>query len=159
MHEAVRSPYRGWNLAERIGFRFLFLYLGLYLILRRIEADLELPMAFGLAPGAGIVMSAYAKGWAPVVVWTAKYILHLTRPIAYAPGGNSDGLMAMRNCFRLRCSQRLPGCYGHSLIEEARTIADSTSGYESACGTRLPSACSATAWSRYFQCSSSACQA
>lgn len=109
MHEAVRSPYRGWNLAERIGFRFLFLYLGLYLILRRIEADLELPMAFGLAPGAGIVMSAYAKGWAPVVVWTAKYILHLTRPIAYAPGGNSDGLYGYAQLFSIAMLAAIAG--------------------------------------------------
>jgi multidrug transporter EmrE-like cation transporter len=94
----------GWSYAKRIGFRFAFSYLALYLFLCRfIESDLNLETGFGFAPGGKFVAAAYAKTWAPVVVWTGKHILHLSRRLAYSPDGNADGIFGYVQlvCFAL----------------------------------------------------------
>jgi uncharacterized membrane protein YphA (DoxX/SURF4 family) len=83
----------GWGLAQRIGFRFAFSYLAIYLCLcRLIENDLQMETGFGYAPGGKFIGTAYAKIWAPVVVWTGRHILHVSRRLAYASDGNSDGI-------------------------------------------------------------------
>jgi uncharacterized membrane protein YphA (DoxX/SURF4 family) len=93
MPQAGLPTDRGWSLAQRIGFRFVFSYLALYLCLcRLIENDLQMETGFGYAPGGKFIGTAYAKIWAPVVVWTGQHILHVNRRLAYASDGNSDGI-------------------------------------------------------------------
>jgi hypothetical protein len=89
-----------WSVFERIGFRFLFSYLSLYIILcRLIEDDLGLLQALGLAPGAGIFLWPYARIWSPVVSWTGVHILHLKRHPAFTSVGNSDGVFGYVQIF------------------------------------------------------------
>jgi len=85
--------HKGWNFAQRVCFRFAFSYLALYLFLCRfIESDLNLLTDFGFAPGGKFVAAAFAKCWVPVVVWTGKHILRLSKSLAYSPDGNADGM-------------------------------------------------------------------
>ena len=91
--ETGSPPVKGWNFARRIGFRFVFCYFALYVCLCRLmEEDLGLETGFGLAPGGKFVGAAYAKVWAPCVAWTGHHILHIGKPLAYVPDGNSDGI-------------------------------------------------------------------
>jgi hypothetical protein len=90
----------GWNPAQRIGFRLPFSYSALYLILVRLtEDDLNLVSTFGFAPGGRLVNTAYAKTWAPLVSWVGKHVLRVSGPLAYSPGGNSDGIFGYTQLF------------------------------------------------------------
>jgi hypothetical protein len=90
----------GWGPAKRVSFRVLFSYLALYLVLSRfLESDLHLEASLGFAPGAGPLLAAYAKLWAPVVVWAGKSVLRVSRPLAFAAGGNSDGIFGFVQLF------------------------------------------------------------
>jgi hypothetical protein len=82
---------RGWSLAQRIGFRFLFCYFALYLVLCwlrerfGLEADLEVA-------GTKFIVSVYSKLWAPLVSWTGNRLFHPSKPVVFVNGGNSDGI-------------------------------------------------------------------
>ncbi|MEO8478978.1 MAG: hypothetical protein ABI542_05035 [Gemmatimonadota bacterium] len=89
-------------MAQRVAFRFLFAYLALYLVLVRfLEADLAMQHEFGFAPGAGVLLSAYANWWAPIVAWVGHHVLRIGDPLVFQPGGNSDGLFGFVQLFCL----------------------------------------------------------
>lgn len=97
----VRGPLvdDAWSFARRLGFRLIFGYFGLYLLLCWLIARVEVEAAFGLTPGTSLVIDVYSKTWAPIVAWTGKHVLHLDRPVAYEPGGNSDGVYGYAQLF------------------------------------------------------------
>ena len=88
-----------WNPVQRVGFRLLFSYLALYLILVRLIEDLDLVSSFGFAPGGRLVNAIYAKSWAPLVSWVGKHVLRVNGALAYTPGGNSDGIFSYTQLF------------------------------------------------------------
>jgi hypothetical protein len=104
MPQAASPTNARWSFAQRIGFRFVFSFLALYLFLcRLIQSDLNFETGFGFAPGGKFVGAAYAKIWAPVVVWTGKHILRVSRHLRFVPDGNSDGIFGYVQlvCFAL----------------------------------------------------------
>ncbi len=92
-NDAGSVPPDPWPVAQRVAFRFICSYAVLYLVLERLlQSDLQFQWEAGLAPGAGPLLAAYARIWAPVVVWTANHVLHIARPLVFRPDGNSDGI-------------------------------------------------------------------
>jgi len=93
---------RGWTLAQRIGFRFLFCYFALYLVLCWLIERLGMAGELGIA-GANFILRVYTELWAPVVTWTGSQLLHVSGPIAFENGGNSDGIYSYLQllCFGL----------------------------------------------------------
>ena len=89
----------GWNPVQRIGFRLLFSYLVLYIILVTLIEDLDLLSDFGFAPGGRLVNAIYAKTWARLVSWAGMHVLRVNGPLAYASGGNSDGIFSYTQLF------------------------------------------------------------
>ncbi len=90
--ESAPEINRGWTLAQRIGFRLLFSYFALYLVLCWFtEERLGMAADLGLA-GANFVVRVYSKLWSPVVCWTANLLFHPSNPIVFENGGNSDGI-------------------------------------------------------------------
>jgi uncharacterized membrane protein YphA (DoxX/SURF4 family) len=77
-------PVRHWRLATRVGFRFCFVYFGLYCLLTQIStslvplANIDIPDPSTLTPSRQIVIG------------TAKYLLHIPRPLVYADTGSGD---------------------------------------------------------------------
>jgi uncharacterized membrane protein YphA (DoxX/SURF4 family) len=70
-----------WSIAQRVAFRFAFVYFGLYLLsewLFRI-------------PGLAIVGRVYANGWQQVELWTAAHVLHITTPVDLHTLGTGSG--------------------------------------------------------------------
>ena len=97
---------RGWTLAQRIGFRSLFSYFALYLVLNwliveRVGMAGELDLA-----GAKFILSVYSKLWAPVVSWTGNLLFHPANHSVFQNGGNSDGIYSY---VQLLCFAMLAG--------------------------------------------------
>ncbi len=90
--DSAPDVHRNWTLAQRIGFRLLFVYFSLYLVLCwLIEEQLGIAADLGLA-GSGFIQSVYSKLWAPLVCWTGGRLFHPSSPIVFEQGGNSDGI-------------------------------------------------------------------
>jgi uncharacterized membrane protein YphA (DoxX/SURF4 family) len=93
---------RDWTLAQRIGFRFIFCYFSLYLVLCWLIERLGMAGDLGVA-GANFILRIYSRLWAPVVSWTGSQLLHVSGPIGFESGGNSDGIYSYLQllCFGL----------------------------------------------------------
>jgi hypothetical protein len=77
----------GWNLAQRVGFRFVFSYLVLYC----------LPFPLGWVEAFGWLnwpLEAYFRLQQAVTPWVAAHVLHLGQPVVYQPTGSGDTLEA-----------------------------------------------------------------
>jgi hypothetical protein len=72
-----------WNLATRIGFRFAFIYLGLY--------TLTFP-AGGFIPYTDFLVDWSYRFWAFIIPLISKHVLHLSEPVALSFTGSSDKL-------------------------------------------------------------------
>lgn len=111
---------RGWTLAQRIGFRLLFCYFALYLVLCwLIEEQLGIEADLGF-PGANFIVSVYSRLWAPLVCWCGNRLFHPSNPIVFESGGSSDGIYgyAQLLCFAmLACVAAL----GWTLADRKRT--------------------------------------
>src|SRR5215469_13545231 len=83
---------RSWTLPQRIGFRLIFCYFALYLVLCWLVDQLGILADEGVLPGAGLIVKGYGKLLAPVVSWTGRHLLHISRKIVFAPATNSDGI-------------------------------------------------------------------
>src|SRR5215472_16098517 len=77
-----RPQIPNWSLSTRIGFRFCFLYLGLYCLSTQIITSL-----FSTTQGADIPDPSTLWPLRPLVFWTAAHIFHVNAPLSL--GGNS----------------------------------------------------------------------
>jgi uncharacterized membrane protein YphA (DoxX/SURF4 family) len=87
-------PVAQWGPFRSLGFRLLFCYFSIYLVLCWLIETLDLESAFGLVHGAKYLVAAYSNSWALLVTWTGKQILQLPGPLGYRSGGNSDGIFS-----------------------------------------------------------------
>jgi hypothetical protein len=74
-----------WTLDSRIGFRFCFVYFGLYCLTNQI--------LLGLLPVPGINDLADLSSLAPIrqtVFWTAAHVFHVSSPLVYKGSGSGD---------------------------------------------------------------------
>src|SRR5262245_47819764 len=79
MGETVAPASEGWGFARRVGFRFAFIYFGLYFY----------PYALGLLPwNAPAVWNT--QQWHRFVPWVGERILHLEQRITVFPAGSGD---------------------------------------------------------------------
>ncbi len=106
VHEDFSRSSVQWNVILRICFRLLFSYAVLYLLLHWCISQSGMMADLGHFPGFGPITKVYAKGWAPIVIWTGKHILHVNSRIAYFSGGNSDGIYSFVEilCFAIFAS-------------------------------------------------------
>ena len=76
--EPAVSP--DWSPAQRIGFRFVFVYLILY----------NLPFPAGLLWGGDPLSRGYEQLWKAIVPWVGREVLHLPEAITIFPAGSGD---------------------------------------------------------------------
>lgn len=88
--QAPSSAAADWSLAQRLGFRRVFIYLVLY----------NIPFPIGAIPGTEALEGAYQNGWHPIVQWIGAHVLHLAPPITISPGSSGD---TTYNYVQLRC--------------------------------------------------------
>ncbi len=69
-----------WPLAQRIGFRFVFVYFVLYFI----------PFPLNVIPGLEFISKALDSLWQAVATWVAQHLLHLEHPLQFAETGSGD---------------------------------------------------------------------
>lgn len=69
-----------WRLARRIAFRFVFIYLVLYI----------LPLPLGVLPLTQGLAYKYHQIWYAIAPWVGERILHLTSPVLIAITGSGD---------------------------------------------------------------------
>jgi len=74
-------PDRYWSLPTRIGFRFFFVFLGLYILI--FPAGSFIPFTGFLATGVG-------RFWNAVIPWVGAHILHIGYPILLDETGSGD---------------------------------------------------------------------
>jgi hypothetical protein len=84
MLERVALPPtpREWSRAQRIGFRFVFLYFALY----------NLPFPLPYVPGARGLVEAWFGIWDVVVPWVGRHLLGIEAPIRRVMTGSGDRL-------------------------------------------------------------------
>lgn len=73
-----------WSLARLVGFRFCFVYLGLYCLSEQILG--------GLFPIPKVELPDLASLWPmrQIVFWTAAHVFHVTQPLVYQGSGSGD---------------------------------------------------------------------
>jgi hypothetical protein len=76
------EPARSWSLLQRLGFRFLVIYVVLY----------SFPSPIDEIPYLDALQKPYDAVWRTLVPWMGKYILRLTQPISLQPSGSGDKL-------------------------------------------------------------------
>lgn len=70
-----------WNLAQRVGFRFLFSYLILFFLTGQ---------EIGLIPFTTPLVERYTKLWYGIAVWTARHLLHIGTDFPMNGEGSGD---------------------------------------------------------------------
>jgi uncharacterized membrane protein YphA (DoxX/SURF4 family) len=80
----VSVPITRWTPALRLGFRFCFIYFGLYSLLTQIFT--------GLIPIANVDIQDLSTHWPvrPIIFWTASHIFHVAQPLVYQFSGSGD---------------------------------------------------------------------
>jgi hypothetical protein len=69
----------GWNLLQRGAFRFVFLYLGLYMIVGApLGVILSIETRFGTAPSGVALQHAIKTVWTPVDTWAGGHLIWIT---------------------------------------------------------------------------------
>jgi len=73
-----------WSLARLVGFRFCFVYLGLYCLSEQILG--------GLFPVPKVELPDLASLWPmrQIVFWTASHVFHVAQPLVYQGSGSGD---------------------------------------------------------------------
>ena len=73
-----------WSLARLVGFRFCFVYLGLYCLSEQILG--------GLFPVPKVELPDLASLWPmrQIVFWTAAHVFHVAQPLVYQGSGSGD---------------------------------------------------------------------
>jgi uncharacterized membrane protein YphA (DoxX/SURF4 family) len=80
-----------WNVAQRIGFRFLLVYILLYTYPGPID---ELPFT-------GFLSTPLNAFWHKVVPWVGKSVLHLAQPVSLQPSGSGDRMFNWVQAFAM----------------------------------------------------------
>jgi hypothetical protein len=80
MSDALEPPQPEWHCAQRIGFRFAFVYFLLN----------NLPFPLSGLPVVGEWLKPYADLWEPIGVWIAKHVLHLPGLLVTDVTGSGD---------------------------------------------------------------------
>ncbi|RKH02066.1 hypothetical protein D7V97_28330, partial [Corallococcus sp. CA053C] len=89
-------PAADWSLAHRLAFRFVGVYLLLYVF----------PFPVGILPGLSGVSAAYDQAWQAIVPWVGRHVLHLDTAITVFPNGSGD---TTYNHVQLLCFLALAG--------------------------------------------------
>src|ERR1700678_221706 len=73
-----------WSFTSRVGFRFCFIYFGLYCVATQIIT--------GLVPLPNVDIPDSASFWpaSQIVLWTEAHILRIAHPIPWAETGSGD---------------------------------------------------------------------
>jgi hypothetical protein len=69
-----------WTLAKRLGFRFTFVYLALFI----------LPFPLTFIPFCGFLVDAYSDLWDAIVSWAGRHVLQIGHAVTLPPGGSGD---------------------------------------------------------------------
>ncbi len=77
---ALAAPPPDWSPAQRISFRFVFVYLAVYM----------LPNVLGLVPGTERLAAPIYGLWQRCLPWVARELFHLRAPMAELPDGGGD---------------------------------------------------------------------
>jgi hypothetical protein len=77
---ALAEPPPDWSPAQRISFRFVFVYLAIYM----------LPSVLGLVPGTERLAAPIYALWQRCLPWVARELFHLRAPMAELPDGGGD---------------------------------------------------------------------
>ena len=79
--ERDRASIERWSAARRIGFRFVFVYVVLYLVLQQLS----------IVPGLGIVASAQDAAWRGLALWVAPHVFGISAPVDLHTLGTGSG--------------------------------------------------------------------
>ena len=79
---AVLPERPDWSSAQRVGFRFAFLYFGLYI----------LPFPLVLVPGMRGLVLLWLELWKAIVLWVGEHVLGIAHPIRTDFTGSGDRL-------------------------------------------------------------------
>src|SRR6478735_1816906 len=75
------TPEVRWNLAQRVGFRFLFSYLVLFFLTGQ---------EIGVIPFSTPLVERYTKLWYGIAVWTGRHLLHIRYDFPMNGDGSGD---------------------------------------------------------------------
>jgi len=78
----AEPPATEWSLTQRLGFRFLVIYLVLY----------SFPSPIDEIPYLDILQKPVNALWKAIVPWVGTHVLRLTHPISLQPSGSGDKL-------------------------------------------------------------------
>lgn len=96
-----------WSSIQKISFRFIFLFFGLYIF----------PSPFDFLPYTDTLFSWYNNTWDRLVVNTGKYVLHLPYDITIQPSGSGDTTWNYVQIFVLLLMS-VAGCLIWSIIDK-----------------------------------------
>jgi len=77
---SIETPRAEWSVAKRIGFRYCFVYFGLYL----------LPFPLNMIPGSWNPARWWSKGDEWLSLWTETHLFGLDKPVPIVPTGSGD---------------------------------------------------------------------
>jgi hypothetical protein len=78
IEEPGLQPRSRWTLAERLAFRFVFVYLMVYMIVGGpLRVILTIETQYGTAPGGKVLLKGIETVWAPVVTWVGHHVHHI----------------------------------------------------------------------------------
>jgi hypothetical protein len=68
-----------WALLRRLGFRFVFVYVALFLLIDVVQMLLSFETSYGgFAPGGEKLLHGMDAVWSPVVQWFATHVVRFT---------------------------------------------------------------------------------
>jgi len=84
VYSQAPTPQVRWSPATRIGFRFCFVYFGLFCLLTQVLG--------GLIPLPNVDLPDPSTLWPfrQVVFWTAAHVFHVSQPLVYQGSGSGD---------------------------------------------------------------------
>jgi hypothetical protein len=97
------SPHR--TLLRRIGFRFVFVYLMLFILLEARMSILSYEIRLGMAPGGAVLQQAFKAVWVPTVSWVGLHVFHIAgfKHWGGVAAGTADGLTGYVEILFLLC--------------------------------------------------------
>lgn len=87
----AEAPARHWSLLQRLGFRFLVIYVVLY----------SFPSPLDEIPYVDVLQKPVDALWRATVPWVGAHVLRLAEPISLQPSGSGDKLFDWVNVFTI----------------------------------------------------------